>query len=115
MSNDINVLKPARPIPIGPGSIYIHRGRQSFPNTELRQSASADNPLLLTQSASADNLLLPKLILPGTTAFGTLVTSGVGITTTASKGPVEGTVQLQEYKGRPTQVIRQLPESLQPA
>ena len=61
MSNDINVLKPARPIPIGPGSIYIHRGRQSFPNTELRQSASADNPLLLTQSASADNLLLPKL------------------------------------------------------
>src|SRR3984957_20366617 len=74
------VLKPARPIPIGPGSIYIHRGRQSFPNTELRQSASADNPLLLTQSASADNLLLPKLILPGTTAFGTLVTSGVGIT-----------------------------------
>src|ERR1700722_1316255 len=81
MSNDINVLKPARPIPIGPGSIYIHRGRQSFPNRELRQSASADNPLLLTQSASADNLLLPKLILPGTTAFGTLVTSGVGITT----------------------------------
>ena len=35
--------------------------------------------------------------------------------TTASKGPVEGTVQLQEYKGKPTQVIQQLPESLQPA
>jgi hypothetical protein len=32
--------------------------------------------------------------------------------TTASKGPVEGTVQLQEYKGKPTQVIPQLPESL---
>jgi hypothetical protein len=47
---------------------------------------NSDNPLLPTirfcrQSAAADNPLLPKFILPGTTAFGTLVTSGVGITT----------------------------------